>query len=157
MRRRTVRRFMTTLLLATGLLFASTAGVQASTSLTTSATQVRGEVTALVGEYELVYGPRVSSGQRGELKSMTREARGDMNTLVRLVRKAERTNKRADWQRAHNHYTAIRVKGDARLEDARDIIGPQMSLTEQLAAWSQARTVMQDLDSLGSQLARRAG
>jgi hypothetical protein len=88
---------------------------------------------------------------------MTREARQEMNSLVRLVRKAERTNKRTDWRRAHSHYTVIRLKGDERLDDARDIIGPQMSFTEQLSAWSQARTVMQDLDSLGAELARRAG
>jgi len=153
----TVRRFVTSLLLATGLLIASTTGVQASASPTTSATQVRSDVTSLVSEYEAVYGPRVSSTQGAELRSMTREARQEMNALVRLVRKAERTNKRADWRRAHSHYTVIRLKGDDRLDDARDIIGLQMSFTEQLSAWSQARTVMQDLDSLGAELARRAG
>jgi len=153
----TVRRFVTSLLLTTGLLLASTTGVQASASPTTSATQVRGDVTSLVSEYEATYGPRVSSTQRAELRLMTREARQEMNSLVRLVRKAERTNKRTDWRRAHSHYTVIRLKGDERLDDARDIIGPQMSFTEQLSAWSQARTVMQDLDSLGAELARRAG
>lgn len=129
----------------------------ANTSLTTSATQVRSNVTSLVSEYEALYGPRVSSADRAKLRSMTREARQEMSGLVRLVRKAERTDRRADWQRANSHYTAIRLKGDARLEDAREIIGPQMSFTEQLSAWSKARSVMQDLDSLGAELSRRAG
>lgn len=152
----TVRRFVSSLLLATGLILGSTAGVQASTSLTTSATQVRSDITALVSEYEAVYGPRVSSPQRAELRAMTREARSEMNALVRLVRKAERTNKRPDWRLANNLYAAIRLKGDARLQDAQDIIGPRMSFTEQLSAWSKAREIMQDLDSLGDELAHRA-
>lgn len=152
-----MRRIVTILLLATGLLFVSTVGAQASNSLTTSATEVRSDVTSLVSEYEAVYGPRVSNTERAGLRSMTREARREMNTLVRLVRNAERSNRKADWRRAFNHYSAIKIKGDERLDDAREIIAPQMSFTEQLAAWSQARSVMADLDSLGAQLARRAG
>lgn len=157
MRRKVMRRIVLSLLLATGLGIASSTATWAAGSLTTSAIEVRGDVTMLVSEYEAIYGPRVSRPERAELKTMTREARRDMNTLVRLVRQAEGSNKAADWLRASNHYAAIRQKGDDRLEDARDIIAPEMSLAEQLSAWSQARSVMQDLDSLGTQLERRAG
>ena len=152
-----MRRLVVTSLLAVGLLVAPSTSAWASNSLTGSATEVRAEVTGLVSEYERAFGPRVSASERGELQAMSREARGDMNTLVRLVRKAERTKNTSDWRRAHSHYVAIRQKGDERLEEAQVIIAPHMSLTEQLGAWSQARTVMQDLDSLGSRLANRAG
>lgn len=152
-----VRRLITTLTLMIGLALIPTSPAWSSASLTASASEVRGDVTSLVEEYEATYGPRVSPSERVELQAMTREARRDMNTLVRLTRTAERTNSAGDWQRASNHYEAIRAKGDERLADAQDIIAPKMSLTEQLSAWSQARSVMADLDSLGAQLARRAG
>lgn len=152
-----MRRLVVTSLLALGLVLAPSTPALANTSLTGSATAVRTEVTGLAGEYERAFGPRVSASERRELQAMSREARGDMNALVRLVRKAERTNKTPDWRRAHEHFVAIRLKGDERLEEARVIIAPHMSLTEQLGAWSQAQTVMQDLDSLGSRLASRAG
>ena len=157
MRRTIMRRLMTIFLFVIGLVVTPASSALASGSLTASAVEVRGQVTTLVEKYESGYGPRVSSSARVELQAMTREARRDMNTLVRLTRKAERTNKAGDWQRASNHYAAIRTKGDERLADAQEIIAPQMSLTEQLSAWSEARSVMADLDSLGAQLARRAG
>jgi hypothetical protein len=157
MRRTIMRRLMILLIFVIGLVVAPAPSAFASGSLTTSAVEVRGEVTTLVEQYEAIYGPRVSLSERADLQAMSREARRDMNTLVRLTRKAERTNKAGDWQRASRHYAAIRTKGDERLADAQDIIAPKMSLTEQLSAWSQARSVMADLDSLGAQLARRAG
>ena len=152
-----MRRAATVLVLAIGLLLTPGTSAWASGSLTATAVDLRGDVITLVGEYEAIYGPRVSPSERSALRSMTREARRDMNTLVRLVRKAERSNAKSDWRRASNHYAAIRLKGDERLGEAQDIIAPEMSLTEQLSAWSQARSVMAELDSLGSQLARRAG
>lgn len=150
-------RFLAALLtVAVALVAAPSASAVERSSPTASASQARSQVIALVREYEARYGPRVSVAERAQLRGMVREARSEMNSLVRLVGKAERTNRSSDWSRAHSHYVDIRVMADDRLSQVRDILGPEMSFSEQLGAWSQARSVLQELDSLGSQLERRA-
>lgn len=151
-----MRLIAAVLVFALGFVLAPAASAAEKVSLTASASQARSQVISLVQEYEARYGPRVSTSERAQLRSMVRESRRETNTLVRLVRKAERTNSPSDWRRAYSHYVKISAIGDARLNQVRDILGPEMSLTEQLGAWSQARSVMQELDSLGSQLERRA-
>jgi hypothetical protein len=150
-------RFLTALItVAVTLVAAPSSSAVERSSLTASASQARNQVTSLVREYEAQYGPRVSVAERAQLRGMVREARSEMNSLVRLVRKAERTNRLSDWRRAYSHYVAIRATADNRLAQVRDILGSEMTFTEQLGAWSQARSALQDLDSLGSQLERRA-
>ena len=150
-------RFLAALLaVAVALVAAPSASAVEQTGLTASASQSRSQVTSLVREYEAQYGPRVSVAERAQLRGMVREARSEMNSLVRLVGKAERTNRSSDWRRAYSHYVEIRALADDRLSQVRDILAPEMSFSEQLGAWSQARSVLQELDSLGSQLERRA-
>ena len=144
------------LTIAVTLVAAPSASALEQSGLTASASQARGQVTSLVREYEAQYGPRVSVAERAQLRGMVREARSEMNSLVRLVGKAERTNRSSDWRRAYSHYVEIRALADDRLSQVRDILAPQMSFSEQLGAWSQARSVLQELDSLGNQLERRA-
>ena len=144
------------LTVAVTLVAAPSSSAVEQSSLTASASQARNQVTSLVREYEAQYGPRVSVAERAQLRGMVREARSEMNSLVRLVRKAERTNRLSDWRLAYSHYVAIRATADNRLSQVRDILGPEMSFSEQLGAWSQARSALQHLDSLGSQLERRA-
>jgi len=151
-----MRLIAAVLVFALGFVLAPAASSTERASLTASASQARSQVTSLVREYEARYGPRVSTAERAQLRSMARESRRETNALVRLVRKAERTNSPSDWRSAYSHYVKISAIGDARLDQVRDILAPEMSLTEQFGAWSQARSVMQELDSLGSQLERRA-
>lgn len=152
-----MRRVLSLVTLVVVVLIGSSAPAAASTSLTTQASQVRASVVDLSREFEQRYGPRVTSTERRELREMTREARREMNTLQRLVSKADRTQSPRDWRRALDHYEVIRATGDTRLDEARDILAPRMSLAEQLQAWSTASSVLQDLDSLGTELDRRAG
>lgn len=151
-----MRLIAAVLVFALGFVLAPAASAAEKVSLTASASQARSQVISLVREYEARYGPRVSTSERAQLRNMARESHREMNALVRLIRKAERTNSPSDWRRAHSHYQRISVVADARLNQVRDILAPAMSLSEQIGAWSQARSVMQELDSLGSQLERRA-
>ena len=152
-----MRRALSGLTLVIAVLLASIPSALASTSLTTQTSDIRASVVNLSRDYERQFGPRVLSSERQELREMTREARREMNTLHRLVQKAERTDARTDWTKARSHYDAIRISGDTRLNEARDILTPHMSFSEQIQAWSTAQGVLQELDSLGAELDRRAG
>jgi hypothetical protein len=152
-----MRRALSALALVLTIVVVSGTPTLANNSLTTQASSIRVSVVELSQDYERQFGPRVSAGERRDLREMTRDARREMNTLHRLVRKAERSQARRDWRTARNHYDAIRATGEARLDDAQEILAPQMSFTEQLRAWAAAREVLQDLDSLGTELSRRAG
>lgn len=150
-------RFIAALMtVAIALVIAPSTSALEQSAVTASASQTRSQVTSLVREYTAQYGSRVSAPERAQLRVMVREARTEMNSLVRLVRKAERTNRSSDWRRAYLHYLSIRATADNRLSQVRNILGPEMTFSEQLGAWSQARSVLQELESLGSQLERRA-
>jgi len=125
-------------------------------TVTSDATLIRNDVLALTGEYAREYRQKVSPAENRLLSDMTREARAELNTLVRLVRRAEDSGRKSEWRRAQRHYTAMRVTGDQRLEEVRAIVQPHMSLSEQLSAWTNARAVLQDLDSLGGKIEQRA-
>lgn len=128
----------------------------AAGTVASDATLIRTDVLALTEDYVREYGREVSPVERRSLMNMRREARAELNTLVRLVRRAEDSGRKSEWRRAKRHYTAMRETGDERLEDVRVIVQPHMSFSEQLSAWTNARTVLKDLDSLGAQLERLA-
>lgn len=151
-----MRRFVLLLIAALGLAVSSALPATANTTLTSSANDVRTQLMGLMQTYETRYGPRVSASERRELRELVVDARNETRTLVRLVRKAERSNQTSDWRRAYRHYSAMRMTGDEGLAKAQAILQPRMSLTEQLDAWSNARSVLQELDSLGTQLERQA-
>ena len=138
------------------VLVAPTTSATEQATLTSSASQARSQVASLVRQHEVRYGPRVSANQREELRGMIRESRLEMNSLVRAVRTAEKRQRTSDWRRAYAQYLEMRALAEERLVEVQDILAPKMSFTEQLDAWSQARSVMKELDSLGSQLERRA-
>lgn len=144
------------LVLTLGVLIAPTASATEQASLTSSAAQARSQVASLVQDYEARYGPRVSATERAELRGMIRESRREMNSLVRSVRIAEQRQRASDWRRAYAQYLEMRALADERLVEVQDILAPEMSFSEQLGAWSQSRSVLQELDSLGAQLERRA-
>lgn len=156
MRPNGMRIIAAVLVLTLGVLIAPAASATEQATLTTTAEQTRSQVASLVREYEVRYGPRVSANQREELRGMIRESRREMNSLVRAVRTAEKGQRTSDWRRAYAQYLEMRALADERLVEVQDILAPKMSFTEQLDAWSQARLVMKELDSLGSQLERRA-
>ena len=128
----------------------------ATGAITADATLIRSDVLELTGEYAREFRQKVSPAERRLLTNMTREARSELNTLVRLVRRAEDSGRKSEWRRAQRHYTAMRVTGDQRLEEARGIVQPHMSFSEQLSAWTKARAVLQGLDSLGRKIEQRA-
>lgn len=128
----------------------------AAGAVTTDATLIRTDVLALTEDYVREYGREVSPVERRSLMNMRREARSELNTLVRLVRRAEDSGRKSEWRRAQRHYTAMRVTGDQRLEEVRGIVQPHMSFSEQLSAWTKARAVLQGLDSLGRKIEQRA-
>jgi hypothetical protein len=144
------------LVFALGVLIAPTASATQQANLTAVASQARSQVASLVREYEVTYGPRVSATERAELRGMIRESRREMNSLVRSVRVAEQRQRLSDWRRAYAQYLEMRALADERLVEVQDILAPAMSFSEQLGAWSQSRSVLQELDSLGAQLERRA-
>lgn len=151
-----VGRIITSILAGVLVLMGIASPTHATSSVTSQASDVRSQIVDLTSAYATTYGPRVSEAQRRELRAMTTEARREMNRLVRLVRIAERTDSESRWRRAHQQYEISRTKGDERLADARAIIGPQMTLVEQLSAYSDAQRIFESLDSLGNELARRA-
>ena len=144
------------LVFALGVLIAPAASATEKSTLTAAASQARGQVASLVRDYDGRYGPRVSATQRAKLRGMIRESRREMNSLVRSVRIAEQRQRTSDWRRAYAQDLEMRALADERLVEVQDILAPEMSSTEQLEAWSQARSVMKELDSLGAQLERRA-
>lgn len=144
------------LVLTLGVLIAPAASATDQSTLTSAASKTRSQVALLVQDYEVAYGPRVSTAQRAELRVMIRESRREMNSLVRSVRTAEQSKRKSDWRRAYAQYLEIRALADDRLAVVQGILAPEMSFSEQLGAWSNARSVLQELDSLGTQLARRA-
>ena len=144
------------LVFALGLALAPSSAAAESTSLSASASRVSTQVVALISDYEERYGPRVSSTDRATLRTIERNTRREMNTLVRLVREAERTKRPSAWTRAYEQFLDIEAASNARLDEMRDIIEPKMSWTEKLGAVSPARSIQRDMESLGSQLKRRA-
>lgn len=154
--RRLTAGILASFLAITLALTAGALPAQASSALAPTVTDIRANVVDLTRSYSNRYGPRVSPSERRELRSMTRQAQREMNRLVRLVARADRTNSTRDWRRAEQHYAAIRVTADERLDRARTILARQMSLGEQLQAAQQALRVMQSMDSLGAELSRRA-
>lgn len=136
--------------------FAWMPGAFAGGAITADATLIRSNVLELTGEYAREYRQKVTPAERKLLSNMTREARSELNTLVRLVRRAEASGRKSEWRRAQRHYSTMRIAGDQRLEEVRVIVQPHMSFGEQLSAWTNARAVLQDLDSLGEKIEQRS-
>ena len=136
--------------------FAWAPSISAAGAITADATLIRSNVLELTGEYARAYRQKVSPAEHRLLSDMTREARAELNTLVRLVRRAEDSGRKSEWRRAQRHYTAMRITGNQRMEEVRGIVQPHMSFSEQLSAWTNARAVLQDLDSLGGKIEQRA-
>ena len=130
-------------------------GVQspaAAASVLLEAQQVRGEVVALTREYSQEYSDRVSQPERDELASMAAQARRELTGLVSAVRRAERTGRASDWNRAAVTHERARARADMNFERAKLILGPHMSLREQLRAFADFSTAMRSFDALGDRI-----
>jgi hypothetical protein len=151
-----MRLIISSIVLAVGLLLTPVASAAQETSLTKSASRVNTQIVTLISDYEDTYGPRVSATERRTLQKMERTTKRQMNTLVRLVREAERTERSSAWKRAYEHYRDIDAASEDGLAEMRAIIEPKMSWTDRLGAVSRARSIQGDMNSLGNQLKRRA-
>ena len=124
----------------------------AAASVLLEAQQVRGEVVALTREYSQEYSERVSPVERNELTSMAARARSELNGLVNAVRRAERTDRRSDWNRAAATHQRARAQADVNFERAKQILTPHLSLREQLSAFADFSAAMRSFDALGDRI-----
>lgn len=151
-----MRFALSSIVVVLSLLVAPVASANQASSLTASASRVSTQIVTLISDYEDKYGPRVSSADRGTLRKIERNTKREMNTLVRLIREAERTKRSSAWKRAYAHYLDIEAGSEDSLAEMRTIIEPKMSWTDRLGAVSPARSIQKDMNSLGSQLKKRA-
>jgi len=128
----------------------------AAQSLTQDAVSVRGDILDLTRDYATRFDDNVTRAESRQLRTMAKQARVQMNRLVRDVRRAERTDTRPVWRNAYATYQEVRLLGDTRLSEAREIIEPHLGFRERLQAWSDMREVMSSMDSLGRELAQRS-
>lgn len=132
-------------------------GVQspvAAASILLETQQVRSAVVALTREYSQEYSDRVSPAERNELASMAAQARGELNGLVSAVRRAERTDRRTDWNRAAATHQRARAQADVNFERAKQILAPRLSLREQLSAYADFSAAMRSFDALGDRISK---
>lgn len=130
--------------------------VQAAQSLTQDAVSVRSEILDLTSDYATRYDSHITRAESRQLRTMAKQARSEMGRLVRAVRRAERKDTRPAWRDAYATYQEVRLLGDARLSEAREIIEPHLGFRERLQAWSDTRDVMSSMDSLGQELSQRS-
>ena len=130
--------------------------VQAAQSLTQDAVSVRSNILDLTSDYATRFDDNLTTAESRQLRTMAKQARTEMNRLVRAVRRAERMATKPAWRNAYVTYQEVRLLGDTRLSEAREIIEPHLGFRERLQAWSDMREAMSSLDSLGRELAQRS-
>ena len=126
----------------------------AAATILQDARQVRNEIVRLTDEYAAKYANRVSPSERVELESMASQARRELTGVVVAVRKAQRTNKGVHWKQASARHTLARSRAEANFARAQDILGPRLSLIEQLNAFSDYSEAMRSYDELGTRINR---
>ena len=151
-----LRRILVTGVLSGALLFGTT-GVAVASTLTDDARSLRDSVVQLTQDYERDFGSRVTPAERDELTSMGAQARREMIRLVGAIRTAERTNRTADWRTARAVHEAALTTAEARFERAAAMLQPQLTLGEQLAAYSDYTRTLREFERLGQQIPTGAG
>ena len=126
----------------------------AATTVLQDARQVRGEIVRLTDEYADKYSNRVSPAERTELNSMAAQARRELTGVVVAVRKAQRTNAATHWNEAAARHRVARERAEANFARAQEILGPRLSLIEQLNAFSDYSEAMRSYDELGTRINR---
>jgi len=156
-KRRTHMKRFTVLVLGLIVSLALVPGqAQAAQSLTQDAVSVRSDILDLTSDYATRFDDHITTAESRQLRTMAKQARTEMNKLVRAVRRAERRDTRPAWRNAYATYEEVRLRGDTRLSEAREIIEPHLGFGERLQAWSDMRDAMSSMDSLGRKLAQRS-
>ena len=110
---------------------------QAAGSVTSLAKETRSEILTLTASYTDRYGTKLSLSQEKRLEKMNRETKRNLDNLVRLVSRAEKSSHTKDWRRAETEYEQIRSRFPK---------SPRKN----------AAPVFKVMDSLGREIARRA-
>lgn len=126
----------------------------AATTVLQDARQVRSEIVRLTDDYADKYANRVSPEERTELTSMASQARRELTGVVVAVRKAQRSNTAADWKEAAARHRAARELAEANFARAQEILGPRLSLLEQLNAFADYSEAIRSFDDLGARIRR---
>jgi hypothetical protein len=155
-----VRRVSTLTLAAviTGLITALVGAgpAHAASSPLLDAQELRSDVSALTDDYIDRYQDRLTPAQERQLTKTARQARREMTTLVRAIKKAERRNTPSAWKAAHRQHQRAAAMVDGRFDDVRATLESELTFVERLSAFSDYSSSMRDFQSLGVELARRA-
>ena len=128
----------------------------AASSPLLDAKQLRSDVSALTDDYVDRYRDRLTPEQQRQLTQAARQARREMTTLVRAIKKAERRNTPSAWKAAYRQHQRAAAMVDGRFDDVRATLESELTFVERLSAFSDYSSSMRDFQSLGVELARRA-
>ena len=129
----------------------------AASSPLLDAQELRSDVSALTNDYIDRYQDRLTPEQERRLTRAARQARREMTTLVRVIKKAERRDTPAAWKAAYQQHQRAAAMVDGRFDDVRATLESELTFVERLSAFSDYSSSMRDFQSLGVELARRAG
>ena len=148
-----VRRVSTLTLapIITGLITAlvGVGPAHAASSPLLDAKELRSDVSALTDDYVDRYQDRLTP-------EAARQARREMTTLVRTIKKAERRDTPAAWKVAYRQHQRAAAMVDGRFDDVRAALESELTFVERLSAFSDYSSSMRDFQSLGVELASRA-
>ena len=114
-------------------------------------------MSALTNDYIDRYQDRLTPEQERRLIRAARQARREMTTLVRVIKKAERRDTPAAWKAAYRQHELAAAMVDGRFDDVRATLESELTFVERLSAFSDYSSSMRDFQSLGVELAKRAG
>ena len=128
----------------------------AASSPLLDAQELRSDVSALTSDYIDRYQDRLTHKQERALTRTAREARREMTTLVRSIKKAERRATSAAWKAAYRQHQRAAAMVDGRFDEVRAALESELTFVERLSAFSDYASSMRAFQSLGVALARRA-
>ena len=144
--------------LVTGLItaFVGLGPAHAASSPLQDAKELRSDVSALTDDYVDRYQDRLTPEQQRRLTQAARQARREMTTLVRAIKKAERRDTPAAWEVAYRQHQRAAAMVDGNVDDVRAALESELTFVERLSAFSDYSSSMRDFESLGVELASRA-
>ena len=128
----------------------------AASSTLLDAKELRSDVSALTDDYVDRYQDRLTPEQQRQLTQAARQARREMTTLVRAIKKAERRDTTAAWEVAYRRQQRAAGMVDGRFDDVRAALESELTFVERLSAFSDYSSSRRDFQSLGVELASRA-
>ena len=120
------------------------------------AKELRSDVSALTDDYVDRYQDRLTPEQQRQLTQAARQARREMTTLVRTIKKAERRDTPAAWEVAYRQHERAAAMVDGSFDNVRAALESELTFVERLSAFSDYSSSIRDFESLGVELASRA-